>query len=312
MRNLCVLFMASAFLTSVGCSPTSVSQGEPDPTSPAQQSAEDSRDLNNEETLMDRAEALLKDGKFLPAEWKDEDQIQYFDTPFEISFDDEGQISNIATTGLTQHSYPSDNSILKDNAQIFVPIWWNENTSSDVVVFLVKRDDNGISGEVHEISSDMMKVLYAASFTEESLDDLGYQYANNVKAVFEIAAEDIQASSTVQHSSSNLIYAVSSDDGIKLRLLSETEEIANIKADADKAQAALRAKAAQTSQELQNAEDARAEQPELQTFSLIETGTAPEVSLQGVVDEVNHNQVKATADAMLQQKLSEEEALFGN
>ena len=194
MRNLCTLFMASAFLMSVGCSPTT-------PLHPAGLDA--NRGIGGIENATARANELLEAGKFLPSDRDD----QKSDTRFQLTFDDDSKISQITTLGLTEHYYSSNNSLLKGDTRIFVPNLWNEDSSDDVVIFLVQEEDNSIYGEVHLVSSEMMNAIHESD-NEATLEGINYN-PKGVKANFAIAASEIQASTTIKPSV--IYYAINVD-----------------------------------------------------------------------------------------------------
>ena len=171
-----------------------------------------------------RANALLEAGSFLSSQAED----GTFDYPFELEINEEGQVSEIrnTTTNSTANTYSLNNSILKGDTRIFVPNWWfrNQNTQSDVIVFKVQENDNNISGEVHLVSSEMMKDVYESD-NEQTLEALNYA-PKGVKAIFEIAASGIQVSTTVQPE--NIIYAVTVDGETQLRTTAQSEDETNM------------------------------------------------------------------------------------
>ena len=199
MRNLYTLFMASAFLMSLGCSPTT-------PLHPG--SGLDVHTGIENVSPNARAEAIaLMDSD----QWAAQPEDGEFDNPFELEFNDESKISEIRTTS-TGHSYSLSNSIVKEDTRIFLPthIQWTEES---VVVFLIKEENDVISGKAHVISSEMMRTI-----DTETLEDIN---DSKVKATFEVAASEIQASSTLEP---NVIYAVTVNDEKQLRAIQADEE----------------------------------------------------------------------------------------
>ena len=200
MRNLCALFMASAFVMSVGCSPTT----------PLHPGLDATRSIETANALADKFVPQSEDGEF--------------DAPFNLRLDDKGKVSEIIMTTPPNHTYLLNDSIVKGDIRIFVPNWWKENSQSDVVVFHIQEGDNGISGQIHVISSEMMATIYNSD-EETMLEALNYDDNYQVKAVFEVPASEVQASTTLQPQ--DITYAVNVDDEVQLRTTQAQKETDN-------------------------------------------------------------------------------------
>ena len=158
MRNLCLytLFMASAFLMSVGCSPTSVNQG----AARTDAALEGIKNGTWKEKIQDRATALEKEGRLLSG------VIEVFN----ISSD--GITISKDNAGFQKHYL---NQAVNDNGHQLIDS--NYVHPGENYILYIEKVTDGLEGEIRVVSQDTAQKLYDTPSGHE----FDYDYGDNYK-----------------------------------------------------------------------------------------------------------------------------------